>query len=73
MAFLQEMGHNPYGLIINKVDTESDKKVWLLEGKFQGGFMGQAMKFVCKYDPLTNSTSKLEVEYDPSGQASGYA
>jgi len=70
--FLQIMGHSPYGLIMNKVDTESSRNYWIIEGKFQSGFMGQQMKFLCKYDPIEKSASKVEVESD-SEHTTGYA
>lgn len=70
--FLQIMGHSPYSLIMNKVDTESTLNYWIIEGNFQSGFMGQQMKFSCKYDPTNNSASKVEVEVD-SESTTGYA
>ena len=60
-GILSGMGHDPYGLIINKIDANYKTSYWLVEGEFQKGFMGDVMNFRCEYEYDLQSTQKMEV------------
>lgn len=70
--YLSEMGLSPSSLKIISFDAEKDDLVWLLDGKFQEGFMGSYYKFNAKFDPVTKTVSKIDVEEITSSDE-GYA
>lgn len=71
-TYLSEMGLNPSGLKIISFDAEKDDTFWFLGGKFQEGFMGGYYKFSAKYNPLTETIGKMDVD-EITGSTEGYA
>lgn len=71
-SYLSEMGLSPSSLKIISFDSEKDDRYWLLEGKFQEGFMGSYYEFSAKFDPLTRNVSKMDVK-EATESTEGYA
>ena len=71
MSTLNDMGYNPYNLLIKSFETETQDNTWNIEGEFRGGYMGDTFSFQVKYDPHTDGISKFKISGGSS--ETGYA
>lgn len=60
--YLVEMNLSPYEVRITSYDAT--KQVWIIQGQFQAGFLGDILAFNALFDPQSNVINKLDILRD---------